>query len=448
MKNPFIRGVLYVMTVLLTVALAVIVYGNYRIHSQTDFLEALETPPVTEAPVNTAAPTQTPDVTEPPQESEAPPAQENAITMTMAFAGDVVCHSGLNAEALTGTEYNYDYIFGGASGYLQAADYAVCTLETTLPETTEYTGYPNFKSPAGLAASLKNIGIDLISTATNHCMDAYQAGLKETLDVLDDNGLAHVGTYRSPSEREESSGIYAAEINGISVAFLSYTLGTGDHSIDSFSYAVNVFYTDYLTDKSVINYELIKSDMEAARALNTDIIAVMMHWGTEYYTSPIADQYELADVLFAEGADIIVGGHTHTLQPIEVREVVCEDGSTKTGYICYSLGNFVSCQNDEGTNLTAVLNVSVKKNLDSGEAMVSEINYVPMFMVDTADYGIEDAPWRYRLWDLRTAISSYESGDNLGVINEQLYTALKKGLEDIHTALGEEYDITAAWAAQ
>lgn len=444
MKNPFLRGICYVSMVFLAVALGLIILANYKLHSGVEIIDALTSPEVTEPAGSSAQPMTSP--TEEPQQTERPSEPENAQNVTIAFAGDIVCHSGLNSEALVGADYDYTKIFGGASGYLQAADYAVCTLETTLPETAEYTGYPTFKSPAALAAGLKNIGIDLVSTATNHCMDAYQAGLKQTLDVLDKNELAHVGTYRSPAERNENSGVYTADINGVSAAFLSYTYGTEDFSIDSFDYAVNVFYTDYLTDKTTIDYDLIKSDMAAARELDTDIIVVIMHWGNEYYSSPIADQYELADLLFAEGADVIVGGHSHIPQPIEVREVVCEDGSAKTGYICYSLGNFVSCQNDDLTYLTAVLNVTVTKDLDTGDTYVSDMNYVPMFMVDTDDYDIEGAEWRYRLWDLRSAITSYENGDNLGVINEKMYEALKKGLEDIHAQLGFDYDITEVWA--
>ena len=46
--------------------------------------------------------------------------------------------------------------------------------------------------------------------------------MAKLLAVLDEAGLAHVGTYRSQVERDENSGIYVADVGGISVAFLSY----------------------------------------------------------------------------------------------------------------------------------------------------------------------------------------------------------------------------------
>ena len=67
-----------------------------------------------------------------------------------------------------------------------------------------------------------------------------------------------------------------------------------------------------------------------------------MHWGIEYQTSPNAEQKELADFLFANDVDIIFGSHPHVLQKMEKRTVTKEDGSTKDGFVIYSLGNFFS----------------------------------------------------------------------------------------------------------
>lgn len=439
MKKKLLNGLMTLILVVLIVALLALVWGNF---STTRDI-TLSLPDREMLPADGGIPTPTPTPT--PENEDAQdefPDDANITSMRLAVAGDIVAHSGLNQEALQEDgSYDYSKILGGSIGYLTKADYAVACLETTFPDTTNYTGYPQFASPSDMAKSFSAAGIDMLSTASNHCLDSYSAGLKRTLDILDENGIDHVGTYRTQEERDENSGIKVVEVNGITIAFLAFTYGTnGIPSNDDF--AVNVFYTDYLTNLSDINYDLLKSDMAAARALETDIIAVWMHWGNEYYTEPIDVQYELADFMFEQGADLILGGHTHVPEPMELREVVDIDGNKKTGFICYSLGNFISCQNDRYTNLTAIVNIDIEKNLDTGETRISEVGYAPMFMVDLEDYGVY-TDWRYRLWDLHGAIGAYEGGNDLGVINDKIYEALKTGLDDLYLVLDREMDMNA-----
>lgn len=425
------RGIIAVFAVVLAAALGLAIYGRNILEAE----DAPASPGVTPEAAETAEPEEVF-----PSPSPAPEPEPRKISATLAVAGDIVCHSGLNEEAFDGENYDYTQIMSGAAKYLAAADYAVCCLETTFPETGEYTGYPMFKSPPELAASLKDVGIDLVSTASNHAMDSYQKGLIKTLDVLDEHGLAHVGTYRSREERDSQNGITVADVGGIRIAFLAYTYGTNGIPVTGFEYAVNVFCEDYLTNLSIIDYDAIAADMEAARELDCDLIAVFMHWGYEYHTVPNQYQYELADFLFSNGADIILGGHTHVPQPLELRQIADGEGGEKTVFVCYSLGNFISCQNDPFTNLTAVVNIELEKDLETGKTRIKGAEYAPMFMVDLYDYGIYNAGWRYRLWDLRESIEACESGDSLGVINERLYSAMKAGLRDIHDILGAEYD--------
>lgn len=436
----FLRSLLSAALAILIVILGVVVWANYSAYK--DEQEALATPTPTLPPYDSELFTDPTPVVQP---TEAPvDAPENAIGFTLAYAGDIVCHSGLNTEADTGAGYDYTTILAGSSNYVSNADYSVCCLETTFPETSDYTGYPQFKSPKSLATSLRDVGFDLISTASNHCMDSYQAGLIATLDTLDANGLDHVGTYRTQEERDANNGIVVKDINGISVAFLAFTYGTNGIPVTGFEYAANIFYNDYVTTLSDINYDLLENDMAAARALNTDLIVVFMHWGYEYFTEPVDYQYELADLMFSLGADIILGGHVHVPEPMEVRTVTDIDGNEKTGYICYCLGNYISCQDDRYTNLTAIVDLEIEKNLDSGDTYLKNVSYAPMFMVDLNDYDVYGADWRYRLWDLNAAIQAYEGGNNMGVINDSLYSALKQGLDDIHSIFGSQFDMYSA----
>ena len=275
----FVKGILSFVFAVLVILLGLVVWGNYSLYrSEAVAAESTPTPfvPPTQAVVEEEEEEEEPEPEEP---VEIP---QNTVEITLAYAGDLVCHSGLNAEAFDGETYDYTTLMDGCVSYISNADFSVCCLETTFPDTTDYTGYPMFKSPAGLATSLSTVGFDLITTASNHCMDAYKGGLDATLDVLEENGIDHVGTYRTREERDENNGIVVKEINGISIAFLAYTYGTNGMPVEGFDYAVNLFFKDYLTDLSVIDYDMLDADMAAARALNTDLIVVFMHWGIEY----------------------------------------------------------------------------------------------------------------------------------------------------------------------
>lgn len=363
-------------------------------------------------------------------ESSTPVVKDEYTSASLCFAGDIVQHTPLNNDAYNRNgEYDFAYMYEYARKYFEAADYSACCIETTLnTKNHAISGYPQFCSPDGVAYSLKEVGMDLIATASNHSNDTYQQGINVTLDVLDAAGLDHVGTYRTQEERNKNNGILLKDINGISIAFLNYTYNTNFISIDEYPYAVNVFNKDYMGALSDINYEMVGADMKAARDMNPDLIVVMVHWGVEYVTTQTELQEDLADFLFEEGADLIIGGHPHVPEPMELREIDNGDGTTRTGYIVYSLGNFLSNQQDIYTNLTAIVNIDITKNITQDEITITNINYVPMYMLhpNASNTG------HYCLLDINKALAEYEAGDYT-YVNSTVYERLKKGLDDCHT---------------
>lgn len=419
------KSLLAILLFVLIAVLGIFIYANYEERQRNE--EELRQAEETAATLPSVSPDN--DIEE----------VRNVADVSLLFCGDLVCHSGLNAEALKDDgSYDYANILGGAVDLIKSADYAACTLETTFPETVEYTGYPLFNSPTDLASSLKRAGFDLVNTASNHCMDGEKAGLIRTLDVLDENELDHVGTYRSREERDENNGILLKEINGVNFAIMSYTYGTNGIPMTGFEHSANIMFTDYLNTLSNIDYDKLEADMEAANAFEPDMTIVMLHWGNEYQLEPNFQQEELADFFFAEGADIIIGGHTHCPEPMELRKVTDEDGNERSCFIVYSLGNLISCQDDRYTNLTAALQIGVQKDLDSSETYLHSVSYTPLYMADLLDSG-EGSEWRYKLLDLSGAISSYEGGNNLGVINDSLYQDMKTGLDDLHRVFGGDF---------
>ena len=393
---------------------------------------AQKEPAVTAAPtpVQTAEPTSTPE-----------PTPAETVTATIAIGGDVVMHTGLNTEALKsdGT-YDYTPVFGIIGGDIAGADYAVCSLVTTFNGGTDYSAYPLFRSPVSLAASLKTVGFDLVNTATSHAADSYKTGIDKTLDTLDAAGLAHVGTYRTAEERAAGSGVTLADINGISVAFLSYTCDTNQIPVAGFEYAVNVCASDYLSGGTTIDYDLIDTDMAVARESGADFIFVFMSWGKELDTAPNETQTTLADHLFQQGADVIIGGHTRVPQLMEARKVTDIDGNEKTGYVCYSLGNLLSCQNDANTDISAIVKIELTKGVDVDRAWISSAGYEPIYMVDLYDYGINDYGWHYRLADLHAAIDAYDAGAPWEFVNADVYGDMTSALGKLHEFMGVELD--------
>lgn len=380
-------------------------------------------PTETPKPTPTAQPTATPEPTYEPT---------NTISSTLAVGGDVVMHSGLNAEARREDgSYDYTPIFGTLGKYISGADYAVCSLVTSLSESGPYTAYPLFRSPRSLASSIAQTGFGLVNTATANCVDGFKDGIDCTLDALDEAGLAHVGTYRNEDER--ARGNYTlADVGGVSVAFLSYTCETNRVPISGFEYAVSVCTEDYLSGGREVNYALIDADMAAARASGADIIFVFMSWGTEFSTQPDELQRELADYLLYQGADIIIGGHCRVPQPMELREVTDIDGDTHEAFVCYSLGNMLSCQNDPYTDISSIVHIELTRDMDTGRAWVSDVGYYPIYMADLYEYGIEDFGWHYRMVNLHAAIDAYESGQPWDFMTETIYLDMSTALTDLH----------------
>lgn len=121
-----------------------------------------------------------------------------------------------------------------------------------LEKTFGYSGYPTFNTPDALAVNLKSLGFDVLSTANNHSLDKGINGLNRTIEVLDENGIAHTGTYSSESSYNN---ILIKEANGIKIAFLSYTYGTNGIPIPAGKeYSVNL-----------IDKDKIKSDLSKAK---------------------------------------------------------------------------------------------------------------------------------------------------------------------------------------
>ena len=231
-------------------------------------------------------------------------AAQRPVRLTVAASGDLLIHSPVAQRALAlggGRSYDFAPLFAPVRRRIAGADLALCHIETPLvPGPVQ--GYPSFRTPPALARSVRRVGWDACSTASNHSLDAGEYGIGTTLRALRRAGVRATGTARSARERRRTTML---RVRGVRVALLSYT------AISNGQVVPHPWTVNWASPR------LILSDARRARRRGARIVIVNLHWGTEYVHSVTPPQRELAQRLTRSPAiDAIVGQHAHVVQPI------------------------------------------------------------------------------------------------------------------------------------
>ena len=278
--------------------------------------------------------------------------------LTMLFMGDFMGHDPQIESALRADgSYDYSGYFEYTTDLFSNADVVVANLEVTLAGPP-FRGYPQFSSPDAYAKAISDAGVDILTTSNNHSNDRGASGLLRTLAVLDTLGIDHLGTYRDPGERLRDYP-FILEQNGIRVALLNATYGTNGLATEP-PQVVN--HLDSLAQ--------LRSDIAKARGQGVDKIIMMAHWGTEYLSLPDSYQKAKCAFLFDEGVDIVIGGHPHWVQPMELRE----PGTPEERLVAWSMGNVVSNQRRLHTDGGMSIQLSLVRD-NSGEVVIQDAGY-------------------------------------------------------------------------
>ena len=364
-------------------------------------------------------------------------------TLNLVAIGDIMCHNTNYQTAYNSSTKTYDFApaFVNIAKYVEKGDIAIGNLETTLAgKDVGYSGYPTFNSPEELGVAIKNIGVDIVSTANNHCMDKGSKGVVNTLDNLGQIGISHTGTNRT---KEEQDTILVKEVNGLKIAFLSFTYGTNGINIPSGKeYLVNLIFAETSSgklpidntvseEKTPTDNDFILEQIELAKQQKPDLICASMHWGIEYAQKQNKEQEQLADLLFKNGVDIILGNHAHVIEPMEKRTITLDDGTQKEGFVVYAQGNFISAQVKEHTRSTIILDMNITKKGETGKLSIDSVDYVPVYCYDRGK-GVQN---RYVLLDVRQEMQDFEDGKKN--ISQSLYNTLKLELQNTEKILGE-----------
>ena len=251
--------------------------------------------------------------------------EEAVSTVTIRSVGDILVHSDVYTTARTDTGFDFTRMFDPVRQYMADADITTANMEVPVAgEAFGLSGYPQFNSPPEIIDALKNSGVDIVNNATNHSMDRGGEGVIASTGHMRDRGMLYAGSFSSATDAATPRII---EANGITVGFLGSTYGTNGLPVEEEHFASLI--DDNLTDR------ITALDSEV------DVTVVMLHMGDEYAPLQNEFQEETAAAALEAGADLVLGGHPHVVEPFD-------------GPVWYSHGNFLHGQLEEPTKIGGI----------------------------------------------------------------------------------------------
>lgn len=332
--------------------------------------------------------------------------QQDVVTAkaTLAAFGDVMCYNEQILDALTSSgAYDFSPSFEAIAPYLQSADLTVGNLELNFcGPNSSYVGFPNFRAPESLAQTLAEAGVDILQTANTYSLQNGISGLQSTIRYVQEQNMIPLGTYAATIDKRRDEGVQFKTVNGIKFAFLAFTKGMNNMTLpEDADYAADVLFEDYATNYEIINKDGLLRSVEAAKAGGADVIVAMLHWGTEFELKPDAKQEEIAQLLFQNGVDVILGSHSHLVGPM-VKKSMVVNGREKEVFVAYSLGNFFSAMTDGTSQDSVILNLEFSMDSETGKVTISDVSYLPVYLIDKG----EGADVRYEVLPIRSAKAS------------------------------------------
>ena len=314
----------------------------------------------------------------------------------LAAAGDLNVTDKVVWAGQSGTIYDYTSAFMDVAHLFSEADLALLNFEGNL--YGQPYGTATVSAPQELMVALKNAGIDLVQMANTTAIYNGISGLQTTLANIRSAGIEPVGAYSSNSEFSKNNGYTICEVQGLKLAFVSFTKGFGGLGLPAGSEdCVNLLYEDYYENYETLNTDKINKVLKAVSAEKPDLVIALLHWGSEFNDTISDTQEKIAGIMQKNGVDVIIGTHPHLVQQIEYDET--------TGFFCaYSLGDFFGEGNRSGTAYSVVLDLEITKNYDTGETRVTNFAYTPIYTLQETDCPDNQR----RVVRLETAMTAYD----------------------------------------
>ena len=256
-----------------------------------------------------------------------PKKEENPIktyTAKLIATGDGLVHSPMYKAAYQNGTYDFSHMLVYAKEIIKDYDIRYYNQETIFDDAKEYISYPRFNTPSAFGDNMIDAGFNVVSLATNHSLDMGAESAKKSSRWWESH--ENILTHGMASSQDERDNYQIMNANGITYTMLSYTYGTnglGAAAIKAEPFIVNLY-----------DEEVVKKDIENVRD-KVDVLIVAMHWGNEYRQTATETQKEQAKFLADNGVDIILGNHSHAVEPWEwIDDTI----------VFYSFGNFISNQ--------------------------------------------------------------------------------------------------------
>lgn len=291
-------------------------------------------------------------------------------------------------------EHGIEYPFALIRDRLAQSDLTVANLESPIGVKGEPLPGKGiwYRADPKTAQCLVDGEIDIVTIANNHIMDYDHENFLETIGILVEAGVHHIGGGRNIQEAREP---LILEKSGITLAFLAYSEFA--HLFWSWSYPRSFEATKDLPGVAPLRedvFHLIERDIEKAGEM-ADVVIVYYHWGEEYVHYPSDQQIDWGRRTVEAGANIVLGTHPHSLKGLEVWQ---------GGLIAYSLGNFVL--QDRSRPVTSE---SVVLEMTVGPEGLRHFNLVPVRITEDRPVMAEGEDRRY-LMEKLIGLSEYLEG--------------------------------------
>ena len=285
----------------------------------------------------------------------------------LLFCGDLILLEDQVKNAYNGKGYDFTPCFEYTKKYISAADVAVGVFEGPLAGNSKMYSNSNYADgkelylnyPDEFADAVKDAGFDLVTTANNHLLDMGEAGIDRTIRVLKEKGLDFTGSYVNEIQKEAER-VKIIEKDGVRMVFLAYTYGVNNFDTEKVLESDLCHKTSFLVGEGSPHYEEVKEsirkDFEKAKSFKPDLIIVLPHWGTQFADKPDSFQTTWQQNFLDFGADIIFGDHTHSVQPIEMKEV-----NGKMTYTLFCPGNYTNIYREHNGDASALVEVSIDR---------------------------------------------------------------------------------------
>lgn len=225
-------------------------------------------------------------------------------TLTIGFGGDLMIGRLVNNHL---NVVNPTYVWGNLLPILRSNDLNFVNLETTLTRSLKQVPKVfNFKADPEKVDVLTEGQIQIVNIANNHILDYSEEGLLETIRMLDQANILHVGAGQNINEAKAPVII---EKSGIKIGFLGCT-----DNEPTWKASMSHPGTNFLDVGDLIPIRESIIDLRK----QVDLLILSIHWGPNMRQRPLPNFRRFAHELIDLGVDIIHGHSAHIFQGVEV----------------------------------------------------------------------------------------------------------------------------------